>query len=362
MYGVTSTAPPAPPAPTPPSAPARKLPRWSLHLIALSITFCIALVLLLGVDVYLHHRLAPYAALNIWGYRGEVLGRKQPNEKRILMIGPSTVFSVGFPPEQSLPAHLERFLQQRVSYPVHVVNLGMPGEDAFAYRANLEDFRFLKPDAVIFYGDSNPTGDSVPVVLRHNSPIFRLTGYYPILHIAIREKALMMQHGGNIEAAYGANKVVFRPGMAQRAGAAALTGAANVADYVQNAVGSVADTPQTPLLPAPSCAEEFKKFCAAMNTAVTYARSLGLPTLVVNQPYETTFQIRIQEALQAMLREQHGRDAGVRYLDLGNGINLKDTTLTYDGVHATPAGNAKLAEQLVESALSLLAQPASSQQ
>ncbi len=359
MYGVTHTAPPAP---TPPSAPARKLPRWSLHLIALSVTLFLALALLLVVDIYVHHRLAPYAAVNIWGYRGAVLGRKQPTEKRILMIGPSTVFSVGFPPEQSLPAHLERFLQQRVSYPVHVVNLGMPGEDAFAYRANLEDFRFLKPDAVIFYGDSNPIGDATPVVLRRNSPIFRLTGYYPILHIAIREKALLMQNGGNLEAAYGANKVVFRPGATQRAGAAALKGAADVADYVQNMVGSMKETPQTPMTPAPSCLNEFKNFCAAMNTAVTYARSLGLPALVVNQPYETTFQIRIQQALQAMLREEYGRDPGVRYLDLGHGIDLTDTTLTYDGVHLTPAGNAKIAEQLVESAMSLLAPPGSSQQ
>ena len=156
MYGLTTTQ-----RHLRPLRRAARSARWSLHLdravghAVRSRSLCCW-----PSTSIVHHRLAPYAAVNIWGYRGEVLGRKQPNEKRIVMIGPSTVFSVGFPPEQSLPAHLERFLQQRVSYPVHVVNLGMPGEDAFAYRANLEDFRFLKPDAVIFYGDSNPTGDS----------------------------------------------------------------------------------------------------------------------------------------------------------------------------------------------------------
>jgi hypothetical protein len=41
---------------------------------------------------------------------------------------------------------------------------------------------------------------------------------------------------------------------------------------------------------------------------------------------------------------------------------LKDTTLTYDGVHLTPAGNAKMAGQLVEPALSLLILAGSSRQ
>ncbi|MBY0492638.1 MAG: SGNH/GDSL hydrolase family protein [Cyanobacteria bacterium] len=332
-------------------APARSLPRWSLHLIAISITVLVAFVAVLGLDIYVHQRLRPYAAVNIWGYRGDVLGRKRANEKRILMIGPSTVFSVGFPPEQSLPAHLERSLQRRVAFPVHVVNLGMPGEDVYAYRANLEDFGFLKPDAVIFYGDSNPTGYVVPVVQRRNSPVFRLTGYYPILHIAIREKALMMRHAGKIESAYGAGKVVFRPAAAQSAGADPLKAAADVADYVKSAVGAAAETPATP--------NDFKDYCRAWNSAVSYARSLGLPTLVVNQPYETAFQIRIQQALQAMLREQFGRDDGVRYLDLGNAIDLKDPGLAYDGVHLTPAGNAHMAERLVDAARALLERPVS---
>lgn len=325
-----------------------------LHLIVSGVCLVIAFVFLVGADIYLHHRLAPYAAVNIWGYRGEVLGRKRPGEKRILMIGPSTVFSVGYPPEQSLPAHLERALQPRVPFPVRVVNLGMPGEDAYAYRANLEDYRFLKPDAVIFYGDSNPTGDASTIVMRRNSPIFRLTGYYPILHIAIRERALMMEYGGDLEAAYGANKVVFRPGVAERAGAAALTGAADVADYVQNMLGPLAKKPETPAAAPPSCANQFRGFCAAINNAVTYARSLGLPTLVVNQPYETEFQVQIQQALQVMLREQHGHDSGVRYLDLGRAIDLTDSALTYDGVHLTPAGNTKMAGQLAEPAMVLL--------
>lgn len=308
------------------------------------------MVVVLAADIYLHHRLAPYAAVNIWGYRGEVLGRKQPGEQRILMIGPSTVFGVGFPPEQALPAQLERQMQARGASNVRVVNLGMPGENAFAYRTNLEDYRYLKPDAVVFYGDTNPIGRVAKVVMRHNSPIFRLTGYYPIIHTVIREKATLMRTGtvGNPDA------VVFRPRLTDRAGAATLEGAANVADYVIKMVGPLANTPDHAQAATMTCETAFSEFCDAMNDAVTYARSLRLPALVVNQPYETPFQIRIQRALQEMLRKRHGHDAGVRYLDLGTAIDLTDSALTYDGVHLTPAGNHQMAGKLLEPALDLL--------
>lgn len=140
--------------------------------------FGIASAIILAADIYLHHKLAPNMAVNVWGYRGKVLGRKQAAEKRILMIGPGTVFSVGVLPEEALPAQREQRLQARVSYPVRVANLGFPGEDAFAYKADLEDFLYLKPDAVIFYGDSNPYGAALPIVLRRLSPVFRVTGYF----------------------------------------------------------------------------------------------------------------------------------------------------------------------------------------
>lgn len=327
----------------------RPLPRWALHLIVVTIMMAVALACVIAADVYVHHRLSKYAAVNVWGYRGPVLGRKAAGEKRILMIGPSTVFSVGFPPEEALPAHLERQLQQRVAYPVRVVNLGMPGEDAYAYRATIEDYRYLKADAVILYGDSNPTGSSAPIVLRRTSPVFRLTGYYPILHTAIRERWLLWRHGGRFEAAVGGDGVVFRAGAGDQPGAA-RNAAEDVAAYVENTVGAAA--PAEP----PTCEHAFKGFCTSMNNAITYARSLGLPVLVVNQPYETEFQVLIQSALQTMLRDVHGSDAGVRYLDMGRGIDLKDPALAYDGVHLTPAGNAMMAGQLVSPALALLAQ------
>ena len=38
------------------------------------------------------------------------------------------------------------------------------------------------------------------VVVREQSPIFRATGYFPILPLAFREKAMALRSGGDIEA------------------------------------------------------------------------------------------------------------------------------------------------------------------
>ena len=331
--------------------------RLLLHLITLSLMLLIAVVAIIGADIYLHHKLAPNLALNVWGYRGDVLGRKQANEKRILMIGPSTVFSVGVLPSEALPAQLEQLMQPHVSHPLHVVNIGMPGEDAFAFKADLEDFRFLKPDAVIFYGDSNPFGAALPLVLRRLSPVFRLTGYYPIIDTALREKAAAMVNGGDLSQSYGKDKVVFRPGLAKRAASGALDGAADVAEQMHRVLGKLTVTPETPPAVVATCDKEFQGLCDAINNAVSYARSLNLPTLVVNQPYKSDTQVRAQQAVQAMLRERHGNDPMVRYLDAGWVIDLNDPGLCYDGEHLTVAGNRKMAEHLVDASLALLGAP-----
>ena len=260
------------------------------------------------------------------------------------------MFGVGVAPDKAIPAQLEGQLSARDGRPVTVVNLGLPGEDAFAYRADLEDYLSLKPDAVIFYGDNNAKGGATPIVLRRLSPVFKLTGYYPLLDTALREKAMALQHGGDLAAAYRGDKVVFRAGLAARAGAAALGGAADVAESLHRVFGPLTVTAETLPAVVSTCGGPFTAFCDAMNNAVTFARSLGLPVLVVNHPYTSDQQVDAQQAIQAMLRERFGTDRGVRYLDLGWAVDLRDPGLSFDGDHLTPAGNARITERLVEPA------------
>lgn len=295
------------------SAPPRR--RWWFHLVALTLVLVIAFGAILAADLYLHYKLAPYAAVNMWGYRGRAVGRKRAGERRILVIGASTAFGVGFPPEDAIPAQLESRLRANSSLPVTVINLGFPGEDAFAYRADLEDFRYLKPDAVIFYGDTNQSGGATPIVLRRLSPVFKLTGYYPLIDTALREKAMALQTG-DIASAYRGDKVIFRPRLAARAGSTVLGGAASVAESMHRVIGPMTVTLETAPAAVRSCDGDFVAFCNAMNGAVEYARALGLPVLVVNQPYTSDRQVAAQQAIQAMLRARFGSDRAVSYLDL----------------------------------------------
>ena len=44
-----------------------------------------------------------------------------------------------------------------------------------------------------------------------------------------------------------------------------------------------------------------------------------------------------------------------RHVDVGRAVDLHDPAIAFDGMHLTAAGNAKVAEQLVDPMLSVLA-------
>src|SRR3954469_449561 len=106
---------------------------------AITLSFSVVVLALLGADLYVHARAEKSAGLNRYGYRGPVVPRKQPGELRVAVLGGSTVFGYGVGWNESIPANLERDLQQRWQRPVRVLNLGHNNEGAFAFVPNLED-------------------------------------------------------------------------------------------------------------------------------------------------------------------------------------------------------------------------------
>src|SRR5687768_373661 len=76
-------------------------------LAAIGLAFAGMFVLLLGADLYLHHRAERSAGLNRWGYRGPVAPRKRPGEVRVVMLGGSTTFGYGVRWHESVPALLD---------------------------------------------------------------------------------------------------------------------------------------------------------------------------------------------------------------------------------------------------------------
>ena len=165
---------------------------------------------LLVADLYAHHRVERSVGVNRQGYRGPVAGRKQPGETRVVMLGGSTVFGYDVEWDDTIPAALER--QLRAHDPkARVINLGFIGEGALAFVPTLESYSYLDYDVVCLYeGYNDVLGDAEPnrYLLRHSSPVFRLTGYFPILPLVLREKAddaAARQRGGRLsERAVGA--------------------------------------------------------------------------------------------------------------------------------------------------------------
>ena len=322
---------------------------------------------LLALDVYLHHRVQNVSGVNVWGYRGPAIGSKRPGETRIAAIGGSTVFGYDLPWTESWPYYLERQinLQRQGSGPVTVVNLGIPTDSARMFVATMDDYVYLKADIVILYEGyndlglpvaRNKTNPDVPHYLawRHQSPIFRWTGYFPIFPLVLREKAMLLRYGGDLTAAYDSREIVFRPGLATRATAEVLSAAAEVGVGLERRFGRL--TARGPVLTTAYDANcgRWSQYCGAVSDAVRHALDRRQRVLVVTQPYLSDLHVDQQEALATSLQRQFSSESRVRYLNLGRLIDLTDPLMAYDRMHLSAQGNQKIAATLAFAVLEMI--------
>lgn len=339
--------------------------RFIFAMIAMTIPVVAITGIVLAVDLYLHHRAERSAGLNRWGYRGPVVGRKQPNETRIVMLGGSTVFGYGVlwneAPSAFLEAELRRLLPSQA---MSAINLGYNNEGAYAALPNLEDYRFLDYDVVILYeGYNDQMGDSNAneTVYRRQSPIFKLTGYAPILPLYLNEKAMQLTGESGYANVTGEAKTVFRPGLAARTSASAMRTARQIGLAVGDQLNRFATSPAIPKTFGDQCAAPWSHFCASMFRAIEYSRQQGAKVLVVTPPMDpqgsAIVQQREQKAhLTAAFEKKYATAADVRLLDLGAAIDLRDRNLSFDAMHLDVDGNRKLA-QLMAPAVQQLAWP-----
>jgi hypothetical protein len=318
----------------------------------------------LAGDVYLHQRVQNLAGVNVWGYRGPTVGRKKPGEIRAVVLGGSTAFGYGLPWDQGFPYYLERDLRARGGERYSVVNLGAPGQGAYGFRFDLADYQYLKYDVAILYEGYNDLGshdlpDAVPqrtgpneLLWRRQSPVFRLTGYFPILPLVFHEKAMALRAGGDLDAAY-RGRTRFTPGLATRATATALDAAAAVAEHVGTQLGRLSSETERATTPAGDV-ETWRHYVSCVTAAVDYARAHDVKVLVVTQPYGSDAHVEQQRVLAAALAERFGADPGVRYVNLGRLLNIRDRNVAYDGLHLVAGANAAVAEHLVQPVLDVL--------
>jgi lysophospholipase L1-like esterase len=323
---------------------------------------------LLALDLYAHHRVERSAGLNWRGYRGPTVGRKQPRELRVAMFGGSTVFGYGVAWDETIPAALERALRAQLpGRPVTVINLGLIGEGAYAFLPSLQDFDDLQFDIVCLYeGYNDLLGDQRPNVdlVRHESTVFRLTGYFPVLPLVIGEKIMALKFG-TVDAAYEADRAkqreraVFHPNAAERTSSAALQAASNLSKALGRQLERLAtEEPSTEPSGKSGCPPPWVRYCDFTSAAVEFATSRGDSVIVAAQPQLVSDAGRDrhasqQRALADLAARVFGSNPRVRFVDLSTAIDLSDTAYAFDGMHLTREGNVLIAQALVEPLLAL---------
>jgi len=326
----------------------------------LSLTAC--LLLIVGADLYLHQRAERSAGLNLWGYRGPLLGRKAPREVRLAFLGGSTMFGYGVSWDQAIPALVEHELNAAVA-PVRSANLALNNEGAYSFLYTLQDYDYLEPDIVVLYEGYNDLmgdedGGNVSL-LRHESGVFRLTGYYPILPLALRERAMLFRYG-SLETAYAVERgappggAVFQPGVASRSVAAAIETANTVGKSVGRQLSRL--SPEMPKDVAnrseAGCAPPWSMYCQSVFRAVQFALARGRHVAVASQPLATKIRTQLhtdqQQAVIDMLGRRFAGDARVVHVDLRGAVDLYDAGLSFDEMHLTAAGNRMAAERMAQ--------------
>lgn len=340
----------------------RKRMLFALAAVAGAVT---ATVLLLAIaDLYLHARAERSAGLNRWGYRGPVLGRKAPGEIRVAMLGGSTMFGYGGPWDEAIPAMLEAALHQRADgRRIRTINLGFNNEGAFAFVPTLDDFAWLGYDIVCLYpGYNDMMGDAGPnrALYRHASPVFRLTGYFPILPLVLREKAYALRSGGSIEAGYAAERdgVVFTPGVVQETSATTLEAVVGVGAAIGRQIERLSPLAAPATSAETGCDSPWVAYCGDVYRAIATARARGAAVLVIEQPLGVDPSMRRrqqqqQAELHRMIVRHFAGDHRVKRIDLSQAVDLADRDVAPDQMHLSVDGNRIIAAALVEPILAM---------
>jgi len=324
---------------------------------------------LLAADLYLHKRYERSAGLNVWGYRGPTVGRKQAGEQRVVYLGGSTAFGYGVTWDDAIPAQLEKTLNEKAgagSRRVSVVNLAYNNQGAYSFKFTLDDYFYLNYDVVCLYeGYNDLAGDDQPnlSVFRHDSPVFALTGYLPIFPLVFSEKAASLRHGGEAGALDRNGdrvKTVFGPSLADRAMAGALETTVSASRLLEAQFGRRPDGGARPANDAPSdgCEHPWSHYCRSVFEAVDRTLARGRRVVVITQPYLTG---RVgerhraqQQAMSSALARRYPDNPRVEYVNLGTVVDLDNSPLAFDGMHLTAPGNRVIAERLVEPLTSIL--------
>jgi len=332
----------------------RRFFAFALTAVVASLAACA--VVLVVADLYAHRRFDHVAGVNIWGYRGPVAARKGPGQIRIVALGGSTVLNFGLPYEESFPHQLEIELNRSASASrsYSVVNLGFSNEGAYPFQYTLADYDYLRYDVAILYEGYNDLSAPNRRFARHESAIFRWTGYYPLLPMVAGEKVMQLRSGDIHEAYRG--RVVFRPTAVSRTKAALLEASLNIARSIESAAARPPAT-APPSVEDNGCSTRWQDYCHGVAAGIDAALARHSAVIVASQPYLSDLHRGQQRDLREMIARRYGSNPRVRYVDLGDAVDLTDPTLCWDGMHLLAEGNARIARGLKPAVVTLTTSP-----
>lgn len=354
------------------ASPKRKWSRKEKYVfLPIVVLFPVLLVLgvLVAIDIYLHNRDLDgrhgLNTLNIWGYRGDVAPSPSEGQLRIAVVGGSTAWGYGVPVDESMPFLLEEALEQGgVSEDLVVMNLAYNNEGAYAFAANLEDYLNLDYDLVVMYTGVNDSGGENRLAWRRQSPIFRATGYLPILP-DLANQLLNNWRSGRGLANPEDPKIVFGEQFQDELRDLVVGG--DIEQYLESQreqestlgdqVSNPASKDDGALDAAASnegCAETWTFYCNQIARAVDFALSHDKLVLVVGEPFVSKAQADQQRQLRQFLEARYPANSNIAYADFGLAIDVTDPSVAFDGMHLTEKGNRSVAEQLVDPVRQLL--------
>lgn len=327
------------------AASREKLKRVALKAATTIISTVLAVSALLGLDLYLHHK----HGVNLWGYRGPAVGQKQPGEKRIAVLGGSTTWGYGLSASQAFPGQLQRRLAERARTEgdpaISVLNLGFNNEGVYSFKYTLKDYQYLDYDEIVLYSGYNDLNGVNQIVIRHSSPIFVWTGYFPLLPALTADKISVW----NSRLTSGNKPVVFTP-PAKESETGGLT-----PGTLQKQLGALSDSGRSEATsPHATCPPEWQVYCSEIYDVTDLQIKRGKRVLVVTEPYISDKHVEQQRALEGMLSQRFAGQTNFRYLNLGRVVDLRDRSLCWDGMHLTEEGNRRIAEALTQPVLEML--------
>jgi lysophospholipase L1-like esterase len=298
-----------------------------------------AVVLLLLADAAVRVFLSDNS-INMRGYRGGLVGPKQPGEWRVAMVGESTAYGWGISTNEAIPALLQARLQSRSPAPTSVVNLAYPNETAVCYRSTLQDYADLVPDLVVIYSGYNDLGLTFrpeSSCFRNRSVVFHTTGYMPLLEQFVQEKWYRLRYD-SVEEGY------------RREGQGVSVDELVAGNHGDHQFSSTFASAQMIM----------DHYNGLITQLVAEQLALGRSVLFVTQPYINDDHRQRQAALRVAL-QAFSNNPSFRYLDLGNTLDLegRDRNLAFDRLHLKARGNVIVADAMVDTVASM--RPASRQ-